>query len=125
MRIEAADSGVPLTPFVSTKSLVADTNTIDLLVGLTPETQPGVYKFKVHLVTDKIGESAARIPITFEITVSSLFHYLVKLVAFTFGIAVLIFFAIVAPWKRASARNGSLESPGPNPPADETDQMLA
>lgn len=122
---ELAESGSALSSYVATKSLVAGENMIDLLVGLAPETQPGEYKFKVFLVTDKIGDSKAKIPVTFDITASSFFRYFVKLVAITLGIAGLILLAVMAPWKRVGFLAGSRKSPAAGGSADEGDQTFA
>ncbi|MBI2950029.1 MAG: hypothetical protein HYY23_20545 [Verrucomicrobia bacterium] len=120
--IETEEARSALNPYVSAQSLVAGTNTVDLLVGLTAEAQPGVHKSKVYLVTDKIGEAKARIPISFEITVTSFFQYLVRLTAITLAAAVLIFLAVAAPWKRLGLPDRSRNASGPVRPFAETNE---
>ncbi|MBM3838105.1 MAG: hypothetical protein FJ398_09095 [Verrucomicrobia bacterium] len=119
--VEPAEPRGALNCYVAAQSLVTGTNAIDLLVGLTAEARPGVYKSKVYLVTDKIGEAKARIPLSFEITVTSFFQYLIRLVAITVGVAVLIFAAVAAPWKRLSVSR-SRKASEPIRPFAETNQ---
>lgn len=119
LHVEPEDPRLPLNTFVSTKRLEAGKdNTVDFVVGLTPEAQPGEYRFKVFLVTDKIDEQRARIPVSFEITVVSFFQYFVRLLAITLAIGGAIFVAIIAPWKKL-ARVGKSSEPGEGPSADE------
>jgi hypothetical protein len=98
--VEPVEPRGALNSYVAAQSLLTGTNTIDLLVGLAPEAQPGVYKSKVYLVTDQIGGAKARIPISFDITVTSFFQYMIRLVAITLGGAGLIFLTVVKPWRR-------------------------
>lgn len=126
VHVEAAEPSVPLNPYLSTKSLEAGENALDLVVGLGPDARPGEYKCKIYLVTDKIGDAKARIPITLEITVLSFFRYFMPMLSIILVMACAISVAVIAPWKKINKRGGPHRALPPfSQPEEETDETLA
>jgi hypothetical protein len=91
----------------SNKSLEPGENSLDLSVELTPDIEAGEYKYQTYLVTDPIEGKRARIPLSIEVKVLSVFHYFVRLFAIALGVAIAAFLVIAKPWKRldGSKRN--------------------
>jgi hypothetical protein len=126
LHMEPTESQSGLNTYVSTRNLKAGENTIDLVIGLTPETRAGEHKYKIHLITDPIGENRARIPASLEITVVSFFQYFVNLLSLTLAIGGVVLLGVLVPWRKFGRRSGKRKADHHSlPDREEGDETLA
>lgn len=106
IQMESGPTNVPLNTYFSNKTLEPGENLVQVLVGLTTESRTGDFKYQIHLATKPIAGRSVKIPLSFEVAVLSPFHYFVRMAAATLALALVVFLAIVAPWKKAGFLNG-------------------
>ena len=117
--VESGSEGMPLSTYLSSKRLEPGTNSVGLLVRLTPEAGSGDYDYDLYLAIETIDGARARIPVVVNLKVESLFQYFIKLLAAALAVGFCVTTAIIAPWNRVAWVNrlrgrkiAQLPSPG-------------